>query len=163
MTRNEQAWFVAERSRAMALMHLTRRDDLIVTEAGRESGPEYVVYLTEGETRERSVRQFGVFLRGTKAVVPEERLDKVLHPVMQNLLRSGPFPYPVCLFHFTMDNDQGHYTWVAEPEVTGDSLQLLMRAAAHCRKLDRAALDEIVSRVDCWYDAFFERIAVKAS
>jgi hypothetical protein len=164
MTKNDQEWFVAERTRALALRYLTRRDDLVVTEAGRGVGLEYVVYITRGEEAQgRSVRQFGVFLRGTKNAVTEEHLDKVLRPTMQGFLRTGQFPYPVCLFYFTMDDDQGYFTWVAEPAVAEEGPRLLMHAEAHCRKLDRAALDEIVSRVDRWYDAFFASIAVKAS
>ena len=95
--------------------------------------------------------------------VTEGHLDKVLRPAMQSFLRIGPFPYPVCLFHFTMDDDQGYYTWVAEPAVTDAGPRLLMHETPHCRKLDNVALDEIVARVDGWYDAFFGRIAVKAS
>jgi hypothetical protein len=164
MTKNDQEWFVAERTRALALMHLTRRDDLTITEAGQGVGLEYIVYLTRGhKAQERSVRQFGVSVRGTKNLVTPEHLDKALRPTMQGFLRAGPFPYPVCLFHFTMDDDQGDFTWVAEPAVGQEGPRLLMHAEAHCRKLDRAALDEVVSRVDRWYDAFFASIAVKAS
>ena len=148
--------------RFLALMHLTRRKDLVVTNAGRDAGPEYIVSITNGKG-ERSLRQFGVFLRGTKSPVTDEQLNEVLRPTMQSLQRIGPFPYPVCLFHFTMDDDQGYSTWVAEPEVGDDTPRLLMHEEAHCRKLDRAALDEIVSRVDRWYDVFFARVAVKAS
>jgi hypothetical protein len=39
----------------------------------------------------------------------------------------------------------------------------IVAAISEGRGLDRAALDEIVSRVDLWYDAFFASIAVKAS
>jgi hypothetical protein len=162
MSENKQEWFIAERTRALAMLHLTRRDDLEVTPAGQGVGLEYIVYITKGG-KERSLRQFGVFLRGTKSPVTERHLDKLLRPTMQSFLGIGPFPYPVCLFHFTMEDDQGYFTWVAEPAVTEDGPRLLMHEEAHCRKLDRAALDEIVSRVDSWYDAFFGRIAVKAS
>jgi hypothetical protein len=102
-------------------------------------------------------------LRRAKSSVTETHLDKVLRPTMQSFLRLGSFPYPVCLFYFTMDDNQGYYTWVAEPAVTADGPRLLMHEAAHCRKLDTAALGEIVAKVDGWYDAFFSQIAVKAS
>jgi hypothetical protein len=82
---------------------------------------------------------------------------------MWSFLRRGQFPYPVCLFHFIMDGDQGHYTWVTEPAVTSEGPRLLMHEAANCRTLDKAALDEIVDKVDRWYDAFLNQIAVKPS
>src|SRR5262249_31176399 len=84
----------------------------------------------------------------------------VLHSVLVS--REGRTT-PVCFFHFSMDDDQGHHTWVAEPAVTEDGPRLLMHEAPHCGKLDAAALDEIVAQVDRWYDAFFSQIAVRAS
>jgi hypothetical protein len=162
MSKNEQEWFIAERSRALALMHLTRRKDLVVTNAGRDVGLEFIVSMARPDG-EKTLRQFGVFLRGSKGPVTEEQLDQTLRPTMPSLERIGPFPYPVCLLYFTMDGDQGYYTWVAEPEVADDAPRLSVHGEAHCHKLDRAALDEIVSRVGRWYDAFFGRIVVRAS
>jgi hypothetical protein len=162
VSEEKQEWFVAKRARALAMVHLTRRDDLAVANAPQGVGLQFLVSLG-GDNREPSVRQFGVFLRGTKAVITEAQLDKLLRPAIQSFLRLGPFPYPVCLFHFTMDDDQGYYSWVAEPAVTDDGPRLLMHEAPHSRKLDAAALDEILEQVDRWYDAFFRRIAVKAS
>lgn len=162
MSEEKQKWFVAERARALAMIHLTRRDDLIVTKADQGSGLEFIVSITR-EEGEPSLRRFGVFLRGTKGPLTEARLDAVLRPAMRSLFGMGEFPYPVCLFHFSMDDDKGHYTWVAEPSVTDEGPRLLMHQAPHCRKLDRAALDGIVDKVDRWYDAFFGQIAVEAS
>ncbi|HYT92117.1 MAG TPA: hypothetical protein VEL76_25605 [Gemmataceae bacterium] len=51
----------------------------------------------------------------------------------------------------------------AEPAVTEAGSRLLLHEVPHCRKLDTAALDEIVAQVDRWYDAFFSQIAVRAS
>jgi hypothetical protein len=158
----KQEWFVTERARALAMVTLTRRDDLVIQSAGQGIGLQFIVSITK-EKGEQSTRQFGVFLRGTKSAVTEAHLDKVLRPTLRSLLRQGQFPYPVCLLHFTMDDDQGYYTWVAEPAVAAQGPRLLMHELAHCRKLDKAALDEIVDQVNRWYDAFFSQIAIKAS
>jgi hypothetical protein len=162
MSQQNQQWFVAERARALALVHLTRRDDLVVKKAEEGVGLEFMVYIHK-QSGESSVRPFGVFLRVTKSPVIEAQLAKVLQPTMQSFRRVGPFPYPVCLFHFSMDDDQGYYTWVAEPVIAEGQPRLLLHESARCRKLDEAALGEIVAEVDRWYDAFFARIAVKAS
>jgi hypothetical protein len=162
MSGESQEWFITERTRALAMVHLTRRDDLVIRNAPPGVGLDLLVGLTR-KKGEQSVRQFGVFLRGTTDPVTAADLDKRLRPAMKSFLRIGPFPYPVCLFHFTMDGDQGRYTWVAEPAVTDDAARLVMHEAAHCRELDRAALDEIVVKVDRWYDAFFRQVTVKAS
>ncbi len=68
----------------------------------------------------------------------------------------------VC-FHFSLDDDKGHYAWVAEPAVTAEGPRLMMHQAAPLPEADQAALDEIVGKVDRWYDAFFGQIAVEAS
>src|SRR5262245_7562371 len=143
MSESTQEWFVAERSRALAMIHLTRRDDLVITRASQEVGLDYLVSIRK-RPGERALRQFGVFLRGSKSATTEEQLDELLRPLMQSLLRAGEFPYPVCLFHFTMDDDQGYVTWVAEPTVNEAGPRLLLHAEPHCCKLDRQALDEIV-------------------
>ena len=162
MGEDEQKWFIDERARALAVIHLTRRDDLIVAKADQGSGLEFLVSIAR-EEGEPSLRRFGVFLRGSKSLLTEGRLDKVLRPAVRSLLRTGEFPYPVCLFHFSMDGDKGHFAWVAEPAVVEGGPRLLMHQAPQCRKLDRAALDKIVGKVDQWYDAFFARIAMEAS
>jgi hypothetical protein len=164
MSENGQEWFVAERSKVLARVYLTRRDDLVIRDpgAGRDVGLEYLVGITrEGE--KSSVRQFGVVLRAARDRVTEEHLNKILRPTMESFLRVGEFPYPVCLLYFTMDDNQGYYTWIAEPTLTEDGKpRLQVHSTADCKKLDREALDKIVSQVDAWYDAFFANIVVGA-
>jgi hypothetical protein len=162
MSDNKQEWFITERSRNLALMHLTRRDDLRIKEADRDAGLTFLVSIT-GDKGEPSFRQFGVFVRGALRPTTEEHLNKTLRRTLQSLAQLGEFPYPVCLLYFTMHDDQGYYTWVAEPAVVDGEPRLLVHAEAHCRKMDRQALDEMVDQVDRWYDAFFARVAVKAS
>src|SRR5829696_1412222 len=101
MSEEKQEWFVAERAKALAMVHLTRRSDLVVMNAAQGVGLQFIVSITK-EKGEPTVRQFGVFLRGTKSPVTEAHLDKVLRPTLQSFLRIGQFPYPVVLFHFTM-------------------------------------------------------------
>jgi hypothetical protein len=67
-------------------------------------------------------------------------------------------PYPVCLFFFTMVDNQGLYTWYAEPIFKSGKPRLKYHEAAHCARLDNAALDKIVESVDRWYDAFYSMI-----
>jgi hypothetical protein len=162
MSEKKQDWFIAERTRTLALLHLTRRKDLAIQQAGPGVGLDYLVGIRKQEG-EPSLRQFGVYLRGAKNAVTEEHLNKVLRPTLSELLGFGEFPYPVCLFYFTMDDDQGYYTWVAEPTIQEKSPLLVLHSEPRCQKLDRAALDRIVAAVDHWYDIFFGRIAVKVS
>ncbi|MBY0230017.1 MAG: hypothetical protein K2W96_12105 [Gemmataceae bacterium] len=155
-------WFVAERTRSLAMIHLTRRDDLLVSNGGEGAGLQFIVRI-EKEKGRPALRQFGLFLRGSRGPATLAQVEKSLRPTMQSFARLGPFPYPVALFHFMMEDDQGCFAWVAEPEVADGAPRLVLREAPACLPLDRAALDGIVDRVDAWYDAFFSRVAVKAS
>ena len=162
MSENGKEWFVAERARALAWMHLTQRDDLLITQAGKDVGLDYLVSLTMKNDKP-SLRQFGIVLRAARKPATVEHLNKILRPTMQSLRRVGEFPYPVCLLYFTMEDNRGYYAWVAEPMLTEDGKPRLQRhGAAACKLFDRPALDQIVSQVRKWYDAFFSSIVVSA-
>jgi hypothetical protein len=63
-----------------------------------------------------------------------------------------------------MRNDAGWYTWVAEPIVTADGrAQLPLRDEPVCHPLDSAAVDDIIARVDRWYDAHYDGLAAVVS
>jgi hypothetical protein len=88
--------------------------------------------------------------------VTKEHADKLLRPAVQQMKRYGPFLRPVCLFFFTMENDAAWYTWVAEPaESESGTLLLHHFDEPDCRQLNKRALNEIIERVDLWYDAVF--------
>lgn len=157
----DQTRFIAERSQALAKMYLTRRADLIITSAGPEAALDYLVFLAEGDRQ--SLRQFGVSVRGSKPASNEEKVSTASTAALAALQGEGPFPYPVCLLHFTMDDDQGYWAWVAEPTIAEQEPRLVFHHEARYHKLDRASLDAVVDQVGHWYDAFFSRIAVKAS
>lgn len=162
MRENRKEWFVAERARALAWMYLTERDDLLLTPAAREVGLDYLASLTTKNDKP-SLRQFGVILRAARKPAGEEQLDKLLRSTMQSLQRIEEFPYPVLLLYFTMEDNRGYFTWVAEPTLTDEGKPRLQRhATAACKRLDGPALDHIVAEVRKWYDAFFSSIVVSA-
>jgi hypothetical protein len=151
-----QQRFIAERVRALAIVYLTRRDDLIVTEETAELGVDLWVTLNLDE--KEGHRKFGVVLRGVWAAGTADHADKVLQPAMQGMLLYGPFPFPVVLFFFTMENNEGWCTWAAEPIVSSSGdFELVQHGKASCRPLKTEAIDEIVEAVDLWYDAFFAK------
>ncbi len=152
----QQQRFIAERVRALAVVYLTRRNDLIVTDETAERGIDLWVTLNPDE--KDGHRKFGVDLKGFSAAVTVDQADQVLYPSMQKMLRYGPFPFPVVLFFFTMENNKGWYTWAAEPFVSsaGD-FEIIQHGEASCRPLNTKAVDDIVEAVDRWYDAFFAR------
>lgn len=156
-----QLRFIAERVRALAVVYLTRREDLIVTEEGTDVGVD--LWVTLNLEDKEGHRKFGVVLTGVWTAVTANHANKVLNPTMQKMLRYGPFSLPVVLFFFTMENNEGWYTWASEPVVLSKGeFELVQHGEASCRPLDSGAINEIVETVDRWYDAFFTRATREA-
>src|SRR5437899_2725299 len=109
MPENATQWFIAERSRALALMHLSHRKDLVIKEVkDQEIGLSFLLSIVK-ENVPPSVRQFGITLGGSASPVTAEQLNKILRPTTESFLRRRQFPYPVGLLHFTMQDDQGYF------------------------------------------------------
>jgi hypothetical protein len=154
--KRSQQRFIAERARALAVVYLTRRDDLIVTEEPGDVGIDLSVTLNA--ENKGGHRKFGVELRGDWAAMTTDNANQILRPAMHEMQQYGPFPFPVVLFFFTMENNEAWYTWAAEPLVsaTGE-FEIIRHGEAFCRPLNSEAIDELVEAVDRWYDAFFAR------
>jgi hypothetical protein len=147
-------WFIAERVRALAIVLLTRRNDLKILEPPPDVGLNTLVEIMKDQAP--TARRFGVLLRGAKSATDETHANKVLRPSLQGFLRhSRSVPFPVCLFYFTMDDDQGYLTWANEPSLREGKPVLLPHGEAKVRKITRGTVDEIVEKVDRWYDEFF--------
>jgi hypothetical protein len=152
----QQQRFIAERVRALAVVYLTRREDLIISEDTADPGVDLRVTLNPED--KHGHRKFGVKLQGIWTATTSGRPDKNLQTTMQRMLRYGPFPFPVVIFFFTMENNEGWYTWAAEPVVSsGGDFEIVQHGEASCRPLNTDAVDEIVEAVDRWYDAFFAK------
>ena len=155
-----QQRFIAERVRSLAVVYLTRREDLIVTEEATDIGVD--LWVTLNLEDKEGHRKFGVELRGGWTAMDDDHANKSLYPSMQKMLRYGPFALPVVLFFFTMENNEGWYTWAAEPVVSsGGGFEIVQHDEASCRPLNAEAIDEIVEKVDRWYDAFFAKASQK--
>ena len=151
-------WFVIERAKALAIVLLTRRDDLVVKETKEENGLDYTVLMKTGNNV--GSRPFGVYMGASMSPVTPEGANKLLKPVMGRVQCIGPFHFPVCVFYFTAKDDQGYYSWAYEPVVTAEGqLRLKTHAEAHYNKLSNESLEDIVSAVKKWYDIFFATIA----
>jgi hypothetical protein len=155
MGKGFKEFFLAERGRALAIVYLTRREDLRIEAAKEELGLDFLVYIVKEE--EPSQRPFGVLLRAEMAPVDPERANALLRPSVSNFRNLGTFPYPVCLFLLTMRDDRGYYTWLLEPLINGQGKpRLRERSEADCKPLDKEGIDEIVATVDRWYDALYD-------
>lgn len=143
-------WYVEERLHALAVVLLTEREDLVPETEGRNLGIDFRIEILEDH--EPTGRRFGVELMA---------LDKDAPPRLPRQLPD--VPYPVCLFAMRVDEGidaTAFYAWTREPIVTPNGKPLLgTRTNGGFEKLNRQALDEIVRRVNQWYDALMTSLA----
>src|SRR6267378_3526183 len=106
MAAREDEWFIRERIRALTLVHLTRRKDLLVHGQQADQGVDFIVQIRNGR-KKTGLRQFGVAAFGTLEPVSDEEANKNAQMFIQtpHLRQLAPFPYPVLLFYFTMQDD----------------------------------------------------------
>ncbi len=129
----------------------SRRDDLRVVETKEQTGLDLHVYVDREDNPMRLV--FGVLLRGVPAPTTPDQANHVLGPTVGFFQGLRKFTYPVCLFFFTVRDEQALFTWLAEPVVNEDGPKLIHHAKANCVELTDTALADVVDRVVAWYDA----------
>ncbi len=152
----QQARLIGARIRASATVLLTRREDVSIQEVTEDFGIDLIATIAHQD--KAGLRQLGVELKGVWAKVTAEHASMVLRPSMRKMLRYGPFPFPVAVFFYTMEDDAGWYTWTNEPLISVDGgCELRTHEEADCRPLNDAAVDEIIDRVDAYYDLFYSK------
>ena len=152
-----QPRYVSERAEALARVYLTRRPDLLVKQEDADYGVDYIVDITKNNRPARRV--FGVLVKARVAPLTAGTGDSLtaFRFVPENWMAEIPFP--LCMFAFTMENDEGFYQSVLEPIVTGDSPKLHLNIKTELRRLDNTALDHIVDQVNQWYDSLLKALA----
>ena len=146
---NPQPWFVEERTEHLAMMHLTRREDLRVARHREHRGMDLLVTVLND--REFSGRQFGVVLKARTSGSKPPRADS--RTIAQEREHYRDVPFPVCMLFFSLDTDRGYYRWIVEPRVDEGSPVLEMPGQMIFCELSPSSLDTIVARVNAWYDA----------
>ncbi len=151
MTNDSREQLLAERLRALATVLLTRRGDLAIVETKRDTGLDFHVSI---DREDKSMRlTFGVLLRGVQSSVTVEQANQFLGPTIGQFQGMRKFTYPVCLFVFTMRDEQAFFSWLAEPVLTEGAPKLVHHDKAHCAPLTDDLLGRVVEQIVAWYDA----------
>jgi len=142
----EKSEFLAERAEKLAIVYLTRRNDLVVRNWSRNGAtPTLLVTLTR-EGKETG-RMFAVETIGLESCRQVERFDT------KNLFIPEDLPFPVCLFVFSMEDDSGHYKWLVKPVYGPENRSLLRTDRTDALKpLSTESIGEIVAEVNGWYE-----------
>ena len=151
MTSETNERYIGDQVRSRANVLLTRRDALRVVETKEQTDLDLHVYADREDKPMRIV--FGVLLRGVPSPTTAEQANKVLVPTMGHFQGLRKFTYPVCLFFFTVREEQAFFSWLAEPVVNGEGPKLVHHTQANCVELTDAFLADAVERIVAWYDA----------
>jgi hypothetical protein len=145
----EELWYVSQRSEALAIVYLTRRDDFTVAKAPNpETGLDFLV--TIGAQDRPSGRLFGVVLQPLLSRdLPEEESEMIRLPRSPIPSFVADLPFPVCCFRFVVDRDYGYYCWLMEPIVGAG---LLVRGGGNFKRLTNVSLEGLALAVNAWYD-----------
>jgi hypothetical protein len=151
VTKAANEHYIADQIRALATIILTRRGDLNLVETKRDTGLDFHVSI---EREDKPMRlTLGIMLRGVVAPVAVEQANKILKPTMGQFRGMRKFTYPVCLFFFTLREEQAFFSWLAEPVVTSGAPKLIHHEKAACVPLTNELLSQVVEQVVAWYDA----------
>lgn len=152
-----QPWYIGERAEALAQVYLTRRSDLRAKQEDADYGVDYIVEITKNNQPTRRV--FGVQVKAQIPPIKGGVLESLRPVPSTSENRVEELPFPLCLFVFTMENDEGFYQWVLEPVISDDGPKLRPNKTKILSKLDNAALERIVAQVNQWYDTLLKTLA----
>jgi hypothetical protein len=156
---NEQAWYIGERAEALARVQLTRRKDLRVYQELNHTGVDFLVEISKDARNTRRV--FGIQIKGQVEAINETTQQKTeISDTYTNQMNTDVFPFPICVFFFTMEDDRGYYTWLTEPIITQDGQpKLRVNAGEQAYPLMSLELSAIIEQVNTWYDALSKALA----
>ena len=148
-----------QRLEALATVYLTRRADLAVSKVGADIGVDLIVQLIRES--EPSRKMFGVMLKGTTDPISNEaQATRKL-----NSMKVGPkgceLCMPVCVFLFSMQDNQGYYDRQAEPLIERDQVKIEVKKTLQAKILDPHSMDRLIEAVDSWYDHLFAKVVTQ--
>ena len=150
----KEAWYIGQRAEALAIMYLTNRDDLIVSRQQEEQGLDFLVTLLRNGSY--SGRLFGVEVKATASAPKLVQRDDIIEIKLdlEPLQSLAELPFPVCLFFFTLQNDQGYYKWLLEPVIECQkNSNLFFNDSNEFKNLSDEGIDKIISAVNNWYES----------
>ena len=102
---------------------------------------------------------FGVVYGGVAGpIVSEQWAEKWLDSCFRELKIVKKYPFPVLSLLFSMQSDEGVFSWRLEPDVSEGVPILVMNERFACEKATRTGLDSVLKRVQSWYKAYYSRM-----
>lgn len=142
-------YFIGERAEHLAVVYLTRRQDLVIERMKTDYGLDMLVTILRDNLP--TGRVFGVQVKGRDKVFKNIQ-ELPLSFTRKEINYFQDLPFPVYVFLFTMEDDRGYYRWLRYP--VDESIQAprsIKQEQWH--PLDENEIRQIVDDVNAWYDA----------
>ncbi|MFN6514055.1 MAG: DUF4365 domain-containing protein [Nostoc sp. CreGUA01] len=147
-------WYIERRAESLAIVYLTRRDDLIISQPTPNQGLDFLITITKDGVY--TGRLFGIEVKATDYTSKLSKDNDILKLDKERLNRLEKFqdlPFPVCLFFFILEEDRGYYKWILEPQINEQKqVSLHFNENDELKKLDDKEIANIISIVNSWYD-----------
>jgi hypothetical protein len=149
---------IEHRTQALATVFLTGRNNVDVISL-RDLGDLSMIcrILTDEDNAEMV---FGVIHGGVAGPIESERwAEKWLNTYSPRALKTvKKYPFPVLILLFSMQSDEGVFSWRMEPDISEGVPALILNERFACEKATRTGLDSVLKRVRSWYAAYYDRM-----
>jgi hypothetical protein len=153
------AEYVEKRAELLAHLVLTRRKDVRVFkfQESEDAGLDLVARLLTPVGDGEIYPTFGIQVMGTDEPLANERVaTKYAMNRWRHRASKGNFLFPIVVLLFSMEGDQGYFSWVMQPDVTNEASPTLTRVSLDMTRITKASIDEMVEDVVHWFQATAE-------
>jgi hypothetical protein len=149
MLQPDLQYFIENRAVHLAIVHLTRRQDLSIQRIDdRDRGLDLLVAIQNDGIL--TGRIFGINIKAQDKAI-QNITDRSQFPIQTETHYYQDLPFPACVFFFTMEDDRGYYQWLKYPLLPNQTLESEERDRWY--SLDENALSQIIEAIATWYDA----------
>ncbi len=148
---------IEHRAQALATVFLTGRNNVDAIPIRDLGNLNLICRIMTDENESEMI--FGVVYGGVAGpIVSEQWAEKWLDSCFRELKIVKKYPFPVLSLLFSMQSDEGVFSWRLEPDVSEGVPILVMNERFACEKATRTGLDSVLKRVQSWYKAYYSRM-----
>ena len=153
----EHSFMIDHRTQALTTVFLTGRNNIEVINLADLGELDMLCRIVSSEAEHEML--FGVIGKGTSEALVNERLaDTYVNSRLRGLKTVKTYPFPVLVVIFSMQSDDGYYSWKIEPTVSDATPGLIMHDRFTCGRATKTGLDSIIDKVRTWYSAYYDQM-----
>jgi hypothetical protein len=150
-----------QRAELLAELVLTRRKDVQVGRMGQhhDAGIDLVARVNHPVMNGAILPHFGIEVNGTTEALDDEQAATRYAKRHHERDLKGLWFCPIVLFLFSMEGDQGYYSWLLEPAVSKERTPSLTKVAhLEMNKISKKSIDDLIEQVVEWFNVMAEMV-----